>query len=80
MMDCFPRKVTWYVKNHAKMSVSLKLTFFFFSQWSYGVTCWEVFSGGKVPYPGVDPRALSQLLDNGERLSKPNNAACPDHM
>ena len=51
-----------------------------FLQWSFGVTCWEIFSGGKNPYPGVNPLSLVQLLDNGQRLSKPANSACPEEM
>ena len=49
-------------------------------QWSYGVTCWELFTGGKIPYPGVDPISLSSLLESGHRLDKPNNAACSEEM
>ena len=49
-------------------------------QWSYGVTCWELFTGGKIPYPGVDPISLSNHLENGHRLDKPNNAACSEEM
>lgn len=49
-------------------------------QWSFGVTCWEVFSGGKTPYPGVDPMTLSKMLEGGKRLSKPLNSACPEEM
>jgi len=49
-------------------------------QWSYGITCWEIFSGGRSPYPGVDPLSLAQLLQNGRRLDKPLNAACSDSM
>ena len=33
---------------------------------------------GKTPYPGLDPRSLVKMLDVGERLSKPTNAACTD--
>ena len=47
-------------------------------QWSFGVTCWEVFSGGKQPYPGISPKSLPGLLGEGQRMGKPNNAACSD--
>ena len=49
-------------------------------QWSFGVTCWEVFTGGHTPYSGISPVALLQLLRNGERLNKPMNPACSDEM
>ena len=49
-------------------------------QWSFGITCWEVFSGGKTPYPGVDPLSLVRILDSGERMETPINAACPEEM
>ena len=49
-------------------------------QWSFGVTCWEVFSGGMIPYGGISPMALLHLLQNGERLSKPPNSACTNRM
>uniref|UniRef100_A0A1X7U9D3 Protein kinase domain-containing protein n=1 Tax=Amphimedon queenslandica TaxID=400682 RepID=A0A1X7U9D3_AMPQE len=44
--------------------------------WSYGVLCWEVFSLGRVPYPGLDPAGVVELLDTGGRLYTPNNEAC----
>ena len=49
-------------------------------QWSFGITCWEVFSAGKNPYPGVDLLTLVQVLENGRRLEKPLNTACSDTM
>ena len=44
------------------------------------MTCWEVFSGGKTPYPGIHAMDLPHQLDNGMRLEKPLNAACTDEM
>ena len=49
-------------------------------QWSFGVTCWEVFSLGKNPYPGVDPFSLLRYLEGRQRLDKPLNAACSLEM
>ena len=43
-------------------------------RWSYGVTMWEIFSGGKAPFPGTNPLTLMQMLEEGERMPKPNNA------
>lgn len=48
--------------------------------WSFGVTCWEVFSLGHTPYPAIDPFALIKFLQNGERLEKPLNAACTEKV
>lgn len=44
-------------------------------QWSFGVTCWEVFAGGKVPYGGLSPLSVPELLINDDRLLKPQNLA-----
>lgn len=41
---------------------------------------WEIFTGGKVPYPGTDPSTLIQYLEEGHRMPKPYNAACNDEM
>ena len=46
------------------------------SQWAFGVTCWEIFMAGKTPYPAVDPMSLLKMLEGGQRLEKPPNAAC----
>ena len=49
-------------------------------QWAYGVTCWEIFSGGKVPYAEVAMREIPKLLANGYRLEEPSNDACSEEM
>ena len=49
-------------------------------QWSYGVTMWEIFSGGKAPFPGTDPLTLMQRLEEGDRMPKPYNDACTEEM
>ena len=47
-------------------------------QWSYGVTCWEVFSLGRGPYPGVDNADIAEYIYNGNRLKQP--PLCSDDM
>jgi serine/threonine protein kinase len=47
--------------------------------WSFGITCWEIFSGGKGPFGGISPMNLSNLLEQGQRLNKPNNNACSNN-
>ena len=49
-------------------------------QWAFGVTCWEIFSGGKVPYPTVNLHELPTMIRTGRRLDKPSNAACNEEM
>ena len=49
-------------------------------QWSFGITCWEIFNGGKTPYPGISPADLPHQLETGFRMDKPLNAACSDDV
>ena len=37
---------------------------------------WEIFSGGKAPYPGISPLNLLNNLEDGYRMPQPNNTAC----
>ena len=67
-------------KQTNKQTNKYTLNSAFCLQWSYGVTCWELFTGGGVPYLGVDPVSLPTLLETGHRLDKPNNAACSEEM
>ena len=47
-------------------------------QWSYGVVCWEVFSLGATPYPGVSNYDVPHYITSGKRLSRP--PLCPQDM
>jgi len=40
--------------------------------WAFGVTVWELLTFGGKPYENVHPRDLPDLLEKGERLSKPD--------
>ena len=52
----------------------------FLLQWAFGVSCWEIFSGGKMPFGGLTPLSLPKLLRDGERMEAPDNQACSDEM
>ena len=54
--------------------------FCLYTQWAYGVTCWEVFTAGEIPYPGVHPQEVVQMLEDGQHLNRPKNQACCDTM
>ncbi|XP_046459157.1 fibroblast growth factor receptor 1-like [Daphnia pulex] len=42
--------------------------------WSYGVLLWEIFTLGKVPYPGLEGNQLVRQLEKGYRMEKPDFA------
>lgn len=43
--------------------------------WSYGVTVWEIFSKGVIPYKGLDNKRMISAVTDGYILPKPK--ACP---
>ena len=49
-------------------------------QWAFGVTCWEIFNGGKTPHATVHPMNMLKLLEDKYRMEKPTNSACTDEM
>ncbi|XP_064082200.1 tyrosine-protein kinase Lyn-like [Macrobrachium nipponense] len=44
--------------------------------WSYGILCYEIFTGGEVPYSSYTNDEIIFLIRDGHRLGKPSN--CPD--
>ena len=44
------------------------------------MTIWEIFTCGSVPYAGIQVMKLASELRRGERLEKPDSAACLDEM
>ena len=47
-------------------------------QWAFGVTCWEVFSLGRTPYPMIPNSEIFSYISSGKRLDRP--ALCPKEM
>ena len=43
--------------------------------WSYGVTLWEIYSIGNVPWKGLSPIEIRDILMEGQRLGRPER--CP---
>ena len=69
--------VGYTAPDHNRVSYSI-VCLSIMVQWSFGVTCWEVFSLGCVPYPTIANSEVVDYLMNGHRLSKP--ALCKDSM
>ncbi|XP_077975160.1 tyrosine-protein kinase Fer-like isoform X1 [Styela clava] len=46
--------------------------------WSFGVLVWEIFSYGKVPYPGQTNTQAREGIERGQRMQNPHG--CPDRM
>ncbi|CAI8044612.1 Tyrosine kinase receptor Cad96Ca [Geodia barretti] len=44
--------------------------------WSFGVTVWEIFTCGRIPFTGIPAMGLLKELQRGQRLERPNNEAC----
>ncbi|KAF2359741.1 SH2 domain [Trinorchestia longiramus] len=48
--------------------------------WSYGVLCWEIFSGGEVPYHGYTNTKAREMIDSGYRMLAPPNTPKSMHQ
>ncbi|CAI8013257.1 Tyrosine-protein kinase receptor UFO [Geodia barretti] len=44
--------------------------------WSFGVTVWEIFTCGRIPYTGIPAMFILKELQAGQRLERPDNEAC----
>ena len=50
------------------------------TQWSFGVTVWELFTCGGVPYSGIPAMIVVKALKAGQKLEKPENTVCSNEM
>ena len=50
------------------------------AQWAFGVTVWELFTCGSVPYSGIPIMSVLKALKAGQRLEKPENTAFSNEM
>ena len=46
--------------------------------WGFGVLLWEITTLGSVPYPGVQPENLLDMLNSGFRMEIPID--CSDKL
>ncbi|XP_064397100.1 tyrosine-protein kinase receptor UFO-like [Halichondria panicea] len=64
--------VKWMAPETLHDAISNKKT----DVWSFGVTCWEVFSLGRGPYPGIrNQDILKHISTENKRLERPS--LCP---
>ncbi|CAH4031310.1 unnamed protein product [Pieris brassicae] len=68
----------WPIKWYAPESYNYGTFSHASDVWSYGVTLWEMFSYGNQPYGDMRGTEVIQLVESGERLSRPEN--CPDEI
>jgi tyrosine-protein kinase len=46
--------------------------------WSFGITLWEIYSKGDVPYGDLSGGEVNELIEKGHRLAKPDS--CPQDV
>ena len=52
--------------------------FFLKDMWAFGITLWELYSMGEIPYTGLSNAETSDKVIGGYRLSQPS--LCPDEV
>lgn len=65
----------WPIKWYAPESVYFGKFTSKSDVWSFGVTLWEIWTFGELPYDDLAGREVLELIDKGERLTQPPN--CP---
>jgi hypothetical protein len=46
--------------------------------WAFGICLWEMFSFGKLPYPGLSNANVAEKVLRGYRMESPLN--CPSYI
>ena len=67
----------WPVKWYSPESINYGTFSHKSDVWSYGVTLWEMFTFGDLPYGEKTGGEVISFIEQGERLEKPQH--CPDH-
>ncbi|XP_032240951.1 tyrosine-protein kinase HTK16 isoform X2 [Nematostella vectensis] len=69
----------WPVKWYAPESINYGTFSHKSDVWSYGVTLWEMYSFGQLPYGEMTGGEVIKMLENeGKRLDRPD--ACPEYV
>lgn len=68
----------WPIKWYAPESFNYGTFSHASDVWSFGVTLWEMFAYGQVPYGDLKGVDVIKMVEEGERLQR--TARCPDHV
>ncbi|KAK6619535.1 hypothetical protein RUM43_012292 [Polyplax serrata] len=68
----------WPIKWYAPESFNFGTFSHASDVWSFGITLWEMFSFGQQPYGDLKGSEVIKLVEQGERLSRPDK--CPEEV
>lgn len=68
----------WPIKWYAPESFNFGTFSHSSDVWSFGITLWEMFTYGKPPYGDMKGVDVIKIIENGERLKKPD--ICPENI